>query len=172
MLLATVEPKRTVVVRLRFTPMLSCVGVWLNEPPAFSVTMLFIHFAGRLYAANRFAAQDTSRFTGRVSCVPRASSIPLTTVSTGAVYVKFEMGFEVRRTFANTNRLFDFMGSASERRSEELFVYVSERNGLPADRDSGFELSTTGWSWLMLGAFDDVDQLNRTLRRFANVPER
>jgi len=41
--------------------------------------------AGRLQAANTFAAHDTSRFTGRVSCVPRASWMPLTTVSTGAV---------------------------------------------------------------------------------------
>jgi len=41
---------------------------------------------------------------------------------------------------------------------------------LPADSDSGFELSTTGWSWLMLGVFDDVDQLSRRLRRPENVP--
>jgi hypothetical protein len=52
-----------------------------------------------------------------------------------------------------------------------LFVYVSLRRGLPTDSDSGFELSTTGWSWLMFGGLDDVDQLSRTLRRFENVPE-
>ena len=48
-------------------------------------------------------------------------------------------------------------------------MYVSLKPGLPADNDSGFELSTTGCSWLMFGAFDDVVQLSRRLRRFANV---
>jgi hypothetical protein len=43
-------------------------------------------------------------------------------VSTGAVNVKFEIGFAVRSRFANTNRLFDFRGSASLRRNEKLFV--------------------------------------------------
>src|SRR5262245_1138898 len=97
--------------------------------------------------------------------------MPLTTVSTGAVYVKLEIGFEVRCTFANTKRLFDLSGSASESRSEKLFVWVSRSSGLPAVSDSGFVLSTTGWSWPMFGAFDEVDQLSRRLRRFANVPE-
>src|ERR1043166_972386 len=96
---------------------------------------------------------------------------PVTTVSNGAVNVKFEIGFDVRSRFANRNRLFDLSGSASDSRSEMLWVYVSLRPGLPADSDSGFELSTTGWSWLMFGALDDVVQLRRRLRRFANVPE-
>jgi hypothetical protein len=48
MLLATVVPKRIAVVRLRLMPTLSRVGDSVNEPPPFSVTMLFSHFAGRL----------------------------------------------------------------------------------------------------------------------------
>src|SRR5262245_47246553 len=113
MLLASTPPYRIAQVRLMFVPALIRVGVWLNEPPPFAVTMLFAKLNGLLHAANAFADHATSRFTGRVSCVPRASRMPSTTVSAGAVNVAFEIGCEVRTTFANRNRLLDLRGSAS-----------------------------------------------------------
>src|SRR5437762_109022 len=122
MLLASTPPYRIAQVRLVFAPALMRVGVWLNEPPPFTVKMLFSSLTGRLYAPNAFADHDTSRFTGRVSCVPRASEMPSTTVSEGAVNVEFEIGCETRIRFANRNRLLDLNGSASEKRSEKLLL--------------------------------------------------
>ena len=80
--------------------------------------MLFIHLAGRLTTPYRLAFQDSSRFSGTVSCVPRARKMPRTTVSTGATKIAFPIGCAVRVTFANTKRLLERIGSASEMRSE------------------------------------------------------
>src|SRR5262249_56896660 len=43
--------------------------------------------------------------------------------------------------------------------------------GLRVDSDSGLELSTTFWSWLIEGGPVNVFHANRRLRRFANVAD-
>ena len=45
--------------------------------------------------------------------------------------------------FANANRLFDFIGSASLQRTDRFWLRVGRSSGLPAVSASGFELLTT-----------------------------
>src|SRR5262245_39916552 len=139
MLLESTEPKRTVHVRLTFFTPFTSVGVWLNDPPPWSVPMLLMKRAGRLEEPNALTLQDSSRLTGREICVPRGTSTPPNAVSVSAVNVEVAIGSEVRTTLANTNRLRERAGSASENRSERLSLYVRPRSGFPAVGASGVE---------------------------------
>jgi hypothetical protein len=69
------------------------------------------------------------------------------------------------------NRLFILKGSASETRSENVFVYVWRRFGLPELSASGFELSTTSCNCVIDGAIAAVFQLRRMFRLPPIVPE-
>src|SRR5262245_38818087 len=118
--------------------------------------MLLSFLTGMLETPNRLPFHDSSRLIGRVSWVPRARNTPAMVVSVSAVNVSFTIGCAVRLTFANTNRLFDFIGSASLQRTDRFWLRVGRSSGLPAVSARGFELLTTFWSWLIAGAFMPV----------------
>src|SRR5262252_3333370 len=131
--------------------------------------MLLSAATGRLNTKKVLPFQFRATLAGVTSCVERDSGIPSTSVSLAAVQVAFPIAWSVFCSDAITNVLRDRAGSVAEYRASQVCTYCWRRLGFPMVSTSGFELLTTSWSWVTLGARVAPLHESRRLRWFGRL---